>query len=111
MWFRGQVISTDGTKIKINLGTRLLKVNITKIRKDETLSSSKPGLGAPSLEDGLVKDRMAEDDSEVPKTFKRQTAKPTLPEAEPLTLLSLICDSQHANWNCVTKARSMYLRF
>ena len=33
----------------VDLGTRLLKVNITKTRKDETLSPSKPGLGAPNF--------------------------------------------------------------
>ena len=62
MWLKGKVISTDGTMAGIDLGTHLLKVNVTKIRKDETLSPSKPGLDAPSPEDDLVKDIMVEDD-------------------------------------------------
>ena len=110
MWFKRKVISTDGTMVGIGLGTRLLKVNITKIRKDETLPPSKPGLDAPCPEDDLVKDIMAEDDSEVPKTNKRLTTKTAPPEGEPcfssgLFTEDMTCDSQHANWNCATKGK------
>ena len=79
-------------------------------RKDKTLSPSKPGLDAPSPEDDLVKDIMAEDGSENPKTFNRLTTKTTPPEVEPSSSSGLFsedmtCDSQHANWNCVTRGK------
>ena len=53
---------------------------------------------------------MAEDDFEVPKTHKRLTSKTTPPEGEPSSSSGLFtedmtCDSQHANWNCVTKGK------
>ena len=75
-------------------------------------NSFQPGLGAPSPEDELVKEIMAEDDSEVPKTHKRLTTKTAPPEGEPSSSSGLststedmTCDSQQANWNCVTKGK------
>ena len=56
MWLKGKVIFTDGTMVGIDLGTRLLKVNITKLSKDETKSPSRPGLGLPSSDDDLHED-------------------------------------------------------
>ena len=102
--------------VGIDLGTRVLKVNITKIQKDETLSPSKPGLDAPCPEDDLVKDIMAEDDSEVPKPHKRLTTETAPPEGEPspssgLFTEDMTCDSQHANSNCVTKGKIHALDF
>ena len=33
-WIKGKIISVDGSMIGIDLGTRILKVNVSKIRKD-----------------------------------------------------------------------------
>ena len=33
-WIKGKVISSDGSVVGIDLGTRILKVNISKVRKD-----------------------------------------------------------------------------
>ena len=33
-WIKGKVISSDGSTVGIDLGTRILKVNISKVRKD-----------------------------------------------------------------------------
>ena len=33
-WIKGKVISSDGSMVGIDLGTRILKVNISKVRKD-----------------------------------------------------------------------------
>ena len=92
MQLKGKVISTNRSTVGI------------------TLSPSKPQLGAPSPGDELVKDIMAEDDSEVAKTHKRLTTKTAPPEGEPSSSSGLFtedmtCDSQHANWNCVTKGK------
>ena len=41
IWLKGKVISIEGG---LDLGTRLIKVNMTKLRKDETIPSGKPGI-------------------------------------------------------------------
>ena len=44
------------TMVGIDLGTRLLKLNIAQLRKDETRSPSKPGFDLPSSDDDLHTD-------------------------------------------------------
>ena len=41
IWLKGEVISIEGA---VDLGTRLIKVNMTKLRKDETIPPGKPGI-------------------------------------------------------------------
>ena len=115
MWLKGKVISTDGTMVGIDLGTRLLKVNITKLRKDETRSPSKPGLDLPSSDDDLHKDLMSQAsaaDRPAKKRILKKTAvaEPDSVDSEPSSSTGLFtedhtCEQQNANWNCVTKGK------
>ena len=41
IWLKGKVISIEGAMIGLDLGTRLIKVNMTKVRKDETIPPEK----------------------------------------------------------------------
>ena len=41
IWLKGKVISIE---VGLDLGTRLIKVNMTKVRKDETIPLGKPGI-------------------------------------------------------------------
>ena len=44
IWLKGKVISIEGAMVGLDLGTRLIKVNMTKVRKDETIPPKKPGI-------------------------------------------------------------------
>ena len=44
IWLKGKVTSLEGAMVGLDLGTRLIKVNVTKVRKDETIPPGKPGL-------------------------------------------------------------------
>ena len=44
IWLIGKVISLEGAMVGLDLGTRLIKVNMTKVRKDETIPPGKPGI-------------------------------------------------------------------
>ena len=37
IWLKGKVISIEGAMVGLDLGTRLIKVNVTKVRKDATI--------------------------------------------------------------------------
>ena len=37
IWLKGKVISLEGVMVGLDLGSRLIKVNMTKVRKDETI--------------------------------------------------------------------------
>ena len=41
---KGKVISIEGAMVGLDLGTRLINVNMTKLRKDETIPPGKPGI-------------------------------------------------------------------
>ena len=41
---KGKVISIEGAMVGLDIGTRLFKVNMTKVRKDETIPPEKPGI-------------------------------------------------------------------
>ena len=43
-WIRAKVVSLQGSMAGIDLGTRLIKVNISKLRRDDTISPSSPGI-------------------------------------------------------------------
>ena len=43
IWLKGKVISIEGAMVGLDLGTRLIKVNMTKVRRDETIPPEKPG--------------------------------------------------------------------
>ena len=59
------------------MATRLVKLNITKLREDETKPPSKPGLGLPSSDDDLLKDLLAQDRAagRPTKRINKKTAK------------------------------------
>ena len=44
IWLKGKVISIEGAMVGLDLGTQLIKVNMTKVRKDETIPPGKPGI-------------------------------------------------------------------
>ena len=44
IWPKGKVISIEGAMVGLDLGTRLIKANMTKVRKDETIPPGKPGI-------------------------------------------------------------------
>ena len=44
IWLKGKVISIEGAMVGLDLGTRLIKVNMTKLRKDDTIPPRKPGI-------------------------------------------------------------------
>ena len=44
VWLKGKVISIEGEMVGLDLGTRLIKVNVTKVRKDETIPPGRPGI-------------------------------------------------------------------
>ena len=44
IWLKGKVISIEGAMVGLDLGTRLIKVNMTKLRKDETIFWGNPEL-------------------------------------------------------------------
>ena len=44
IWLKGKVISIEGAMVGLDLGTRLIKVNMTKLRKDETIPPINPEL-------------------------------------------------------------------
>ena len=44
IWLKGKVISIEGAMVGLDLGTRLIKVNMTKLRKDETIPPGNPEL-------------------------------------------------------------------
>ena len=44
IWLKGKVTSIEGAMVGLDLGTRLIKVNMRKVRKDETILWGKPGI-------------------------------------------------------------------
>ena len=44
IWLKGKIISLEGAMVGLDLGSRLIKVNMTKVRKNETIPPGKPGI-------------------------------------------------------------------
>ena len=61
IWLRGKVISIEGAMVGLDLGTRLVKVNMTKLRKDETIPPGKAGIDLllPEKQESLQKQQPA----------------------------------------------------
>ena len=59
IWLKGKVISLEGAMVGLDLGTRLIKVNMTKVRKDETIPPGKPGIDflLPDEKESLQKEQ------------------------------------------------------
>ena len=58
IWQKGKVIPLEGAMVGLDLGTRLIKVNMTKVRKDETILAGKPGIDflLPDEQESLQKE-------------------------------------------------------
>ena len=92
IWLKGKVISIEGAMVGLDLGTRLIKVNVTKVRKDETI---------PRLLCRL---------SQNPQCFSRiagkTTPKPAAPHpAENMFVEDFTSVPEQAHWNSVRKGK------
>ena len=56
---KGKVISLEGAMVGLDLGSSLLKVNVTKVRKDETIPPGKPGRSRRSCSRESSQDELA----------------------------------------------------
>ena len=72
-WLKGKVISIEGAMVGLDLGTRLIKVNMTKLRKDETIPPGKPGIDLllPEERESLQKEQHSSAD-----TKKKESSAP-----------------------------------
>ena len=94
IWLKGKVISIEGAMIGLDLGTRLIKVNVTKVRKDETIPPEKPGI-----------DLLLPEERESLQAGKT-TPKPAEPHpAENMFVEDLTSVPEQAHWNCVRKGK------
>ena len=110
--------------VGLDLGTRLIKVNMTKLRKDETILPEKPGID-PLLADAresLQKEqpgssadtKKKESSAPAPKPrcsvplciAGKTTPKPAVPHpAENMFVENLTSIPEQAHWNCVCKGK------
>ena len=47
VWIKGKAISVEGAMIGVDLGSRIVKVNVSLLRRDDTIAPSKPGIELP----------------------------------------------------------------
>ena len=87
VWIKGKVLSIDGGMVALDLGTRIVKVDISKVRKDETTPPDEPGIHIPELP-------------------KRSTTKAPVAFAD--DFLDDGTDPTNCFWNCETKGKSIY---
>ena len=111
--------------VGLDLGTRLIKkVNMTKLRKDETIPPGKPGIDLllPEERESLHKEqpgssadtKKKESSAPAPKPRSsvplriagKATAKPAVPHpAENMFVEDLTSIPEQAHWNCVRKGK------
>ena len=79
-----------------------IKVNMTKVRKDETIPPGKPGIDLL-----LPEERESKPKSSVPlRIAGKTTPKPAAPHpAENMFVEDLTSVPEQAHWNCVRKGR------
>ena len=121
---KGKVISIEGAMVGLDLGTRLIKVNMTKLRKDETIPPRKPGIDLllPEERESLQKEHPGSSadtkkkESSAPAPTPRSsvplriagktTPKPVVPHpAENMFVEDLTSVPEQAHWNCVRKGK------
>ena len=124
IWLKRKVISIEGAMVGLDLGTRLIKVNMTKVRKDETIHAEKPGIDLllPEERESLQKEQSGssadtkkkESSTPAPKPKSsvplriagKTTPKPTAPHpAENMFVEDLTSVPEQAHWNCVRKGK------
>ena len=130
IWLKGKVISIEGAMVGLDLGTRLIKVNMTKVRRtkinsrffwrdsfilDETIPPEKPGIDLllPEERESLQKEplpisrRRSKRKSSVPlRIAGKTTPKPAAPHpAENMFVEDLTSVPEQAQWNCVRKGK------
>ena len=122
IWLKGKVISIQGAMVGLDLGTRLKKVNMTKVRKDETIPPRKPGIDLllPEEPESLQKEQAGSSADSKKKESSAPAPKPkfsvplrivgkTTPKlaaphpAENMFVEDLTSVPQQAHWNCVRK--------
>ena len=128
IWLKGKVISIEGAMVGLDLGTRLIKVNVTKVRKDETFLPGKPGIDllSPEERESLQKEQTGssadtkkkELSAPAPKPKSslplriagKTTPKPAVPHpAENMFVEDLASVPEQAHWNCVRKGKIQVL--
>ena len=124
IWLKGKVISIEGAMVGLDLGTRLIKVNMTKLRKDETIPPGEPGIDLlfPEERGSLQKEqpgssadtKKKESSAPAPKPRSsvplriagKTTPKPAVPHpAENMFVEDLTSIPEQAHWNCVRKGK------
>ena len=106
--------------MRLDLGTRLIKVNMTKVRKDETIPPGKPGIDLllpeerESLQKASAGAKKKESSAPAPKPRSsvplriagKTTPKPAEPHpAENMFVEDLTSIPEQAHWNCVRKGK------
>ena len=121
--------SIEGATVGLDLGTRLVKVNMTKVRKDETIPPGKPGIDflLPEERESLQKEQTGsssdskkkESSTPAPKPKSsvplriagKTTPKPAAPHpAENMFVEDLTSVPEEAHWNCVRKGQMHVLK-
>ena len=100
--------------VGLDLGARLIKVNMTKVRKDETTPPGKPGIDllSPEERESLQKEQELSAPAPKPKSSVplriagKTTPKPAAPHpAENMFVEDLTSVPEQAHWNCVRKGK------
>ena len=126
IWPKGKVISIEGAMVGLDLGTRLIKVYMTKLRKDETIPPAKPGIDLLLPEErqkeqpGSSADtKKKESSAPAPKPRSslplriagKTTPKPVVPHpAENMFVEDLTSIPEQAHWIVYVRERSTFSR-
>ena len=124
IWLKGKVISIEGAMVGLDLGTRLIKVNMTKLRKDETIPPGKPGIDLllPEERESLHKEQPGfsadtkKKESSAPAPQPRSSVplriagKTTPNPVAPHPAENMFVEDLTSHWNCVRKGKIHVLK-
>ena len=129
IWLKGKVISLEGAMVGPDLGTRLIKVNMTKVRKDETIPPQKPGIDflLPDEKESLHEEQggsstdSKKKGSSVPapkpassrpvRIAGKSSPQPAAPRpAENMFVEDMTSIPEQAHWNCVREGKIHVLK-
>ena len=125
IWLKGKVISLEGAMVGLGLGARLIKVNMTKVRKEETIPPGKPGIDflLPDEKESLQEEQGGSSTdsnkkgSPIPTPPKPASSRPlriagkSSPQpaasrpAENMFVEDRTSIPEQAHWNCVRKGK------
>ena len=88
---KGKVISFERAMVRLDLGTRLIKVNMTKIRKDEAIPPGKPEV------DLLLPDEKGSSQNKEARRFQRKGS--STPAPKPSASRPSRIDGGSKSWN------------